>query len=237
MDKGNTDKILQPFLEGTRTVGATAETLYIKKLKITPCQGCYSCHWHTPGECKMIDDMQHVLDKMFKADVVVFATPLYVFTVSTYMKAVMDRMMVLGDLKVEVVNGVTVHPARYPDKKWNCVIISNSGFPEQDHFSAMLDTFRRFARAIGGGEYVNISASICKGMGELMAVKPLIPSFSWFFEACRKAGREIVETQGVTPETMAVLNRPLMDISLEEFAELANVNIEKAAKIIREKSG
>jgi putative NADPH-quinone reductase len=204
MDKGNTDKILQPFLEGTRTAGATAETLYIKKLRITPCQGCYSCHWHTPGKCKMNDDMKLVLDKMFNADIVVFATPLYVFTVSTYMKAVMDRMMVLGDLKVEVVNGITAHPPRFPDKKWNWIIISNAGFPEQDHFSAMLDTFRRFARA---------------------------------FEACKSAGREIVETQTIAPDTMEVLNRPLMDIQIEEFAEMANVNIEKAAKIIREKSG
>jgi len=237
MDKGNTEKILQPFLEGMRAAGATTVTLYLKKMKITPCQGCYNCHWKTPGQCVMKDDMQQVLEMMDAANIVVFATPLYVFTVTTYMKAVLDRMMVLGDLKLEYINGMTGHPPRNLEKKWKWVLVSNAGFPEQEHFDPLQDLFRRFARAIGGGNYATLSASICKGMGELLSVKPLLPGFEWFFETCRQAGKEMIETGDIQPSTRKTLNRPLMDISAEEFVDLANVNIEKAAKLIRERTG
>jgi len=236
MDKGNTDRILQPFLEGMRDAGATTVTLYLKKMKIKPCQGCYSCHWLTPGECKLKDDMQQVLPLMDAADIIVFASPLYVFTVSSYMKVLLDRLMVLGDLKLEFVDNLTVHPPRNPERKWKWILVSNAGFPEQEHFDPMVDLFRRFARAIGGGRYVTLTETICKSMGELLAVKPLQPGFEWFFQACRKAGREVVEQGAIQKKTRKILDRPLLDISPREFVDLANANIEKAGRIIRERN-
>lgn len=38
--RGNTDKILQPFLEGAAEAGAATETLYLKELRIQECRGC-----------------------------------------------------------------------------------------------------------------------------------------------------------------------------------------------------
>ena len=109
---GNTEKILQPFLEGMSEAGASAEILYLKDLSIRECLGCYACHMRTPGICAIKDDMEWVLEKMMSTDIIVFATPLYVFTVSAYLKTLMDRMMILGDLKIIVVNGRTAHPPR-----------------------------------------------------------------------------------------------------------------------------
>jgi putative NADPH-quinone reductase len=234
--RSNTNKILLPFLDGAREAGAGVELLYVKDLDIKPCQGCYTCHMKTPGVCIFKDDMPEVMEKMRAADTIVFAMSLYVFSVPAIFKAFLDRMMVVGDLKVEVVDGLTVHPPRWPDIKWNWVIISNAGFPEDEHFNPMRDMFKRFAWAIGGGGYVKVAASICKGMGELLGNKPLLPQFEWFFEACRKAGSEVVRDGCISPETQAILDKPLMPVTPTEFAELANVFIEKAVKIIREKA-
>ena len=115
--QGNTEKILQPFLDGVRECGGSVETLYLKDLDINECRGCYACHMKTPGKCIIKDDMAMVLEKIMKADIVVFATPLYVFTVSALMKALLDRLIILGDLRLSHVDGLTVHPPRYPDKK------------------------------------------------------------------------------------------------------------------------
>ena len=234
--KSNTDKILQPFLEGASQAGAVVETLYIKDLDIHPCQGCYTCHFKTPGLCIFKDDMPGVVEKMKAADTIVFAMPLYVFSVPAIFKAFLDRLMILGDLKVEFVDGLTVHPPRWPEIKWNWVVISNAGFPEDEHFNPMRDMFQRFARAIGGGGYATIVGSICKGMGELLANKPLLPQFEWFFDACRAAGREIAQNGRITAETLEVLDRPLFPVSPPEFAELANTFIEKATRNIRSKA-
>ncbi|MBU2549274.1 MAG: flavodoxin family protein [Proteobacteria bacterium] len=235
--RSNTDKILLPFLEGAAGAGASTELLYVKDLDVNPCQGCFNCHMKTPGRCIFQDDMPGVLEKMKAAEILVFAAPLYVFSVPAQFKAFLDRLMVLGDLKLDFVDGIVVHPPRWTDIQWKWVVISNAGFPEPEHFQPMLDMYRRFARAIGGGAYVTLSADICKGMGELLANKPLLPQFEWFFEACRQAGAEMVRDGQVSEATRAVLDRPLLDVTPREFADMANFYIEKAARLIREKQG
>ena len=234
--RSNTDKILQPFLEGAEKAGAEVELLYVKDLDIHPCQGCYSCHMKHPGKCIFEDDMSGVVERMKNAGTVVFATPLYVFSVPAQFKALIDRLIVLGDLKLDVVDGITVHPPRWEDMDWKWVVISNAGFPEDTHFEPMREMFRRFAKAMGGGTHISIVAEICKGMGELLGNKPLLPHFEWFFDACREAGAEMAKTGRISADTMDVLDRPLMDVTAEQFAEMANHYIEKAAGIIQSRN-
>jgi multimeric flavodoxin WrbA len=95
--RSNTDRILQPFLEGAREAGAETETVYLKDLKINHCLGCFTCWTKTPGVCVHKDDMAALFPKVRQADVVVYATPLYVFTVSGLMKDFMDRLLPLAD--------------------------------------------------------------------------------------------------------------------------------------------
>jgi len=73
----HTDYILQPFLEGAKEAGATTETIYLRDLTITPCTGCFSCWFVTPGKCILKDDMSWILERVLNANVMVFATPLY----------------------------------------------------------------------------------------------------------------------------------------------------------------
>jgi len=233
MKRGNTDKILQPFMEGANAAGADAETLYLKEIKIKECQGCYACHMVTPGICVIKDDMEKITAKILDADVLVFATPLYVFTVSAYMKLLLDRMMVFGDLTLQAVNGVVVHPPRFPDKTWRWVIISNAGFPEQHHFKPLIDLFRRFAYAMGGGTQVTIAGMILKGMGELFSVPSMLANYRWFFDACRQAGDDVVRKGAIDPATQAILDKPLVDVSIEEFVDLSNTFISLAVNKTR----
>lgn len=92
---GNTERILRPFLEGARKAGAVTDTVYLKEKNINHCTGCYSCWTKTPGVCIHNDDMPGLLEKVCHADILVFVTPLYVYTVSGLMKDFMDRMLPL----------------------------------------------------------------------------------------------------------------------------------------------
>ena len=40
---GNTDLLLAEFLKGAVSKGANVKTIYLNKLKITPCQHCDAC--------------------------------------------------------------------------------------------------------------------------------------------------------------------------------------------------
>ena len=75
--KGNTEVILKQFLKGCESAGAKTETIYLKDKNIKHCCGCFTCWEKTPGKCIYKDDMEDLLVKVSKADIIVYATPLY----------------------------------------------------------------------------------------------------------------------------------------------------------------
>jgi len=216
--RSNTDRILQPFLEGAREAGAEMETVYLKDLKIDHCLGCFTCWTKTPGVCVHKDDMAALLPQVRRADVVVYATPLYVFTVSGLMKDFMDRLLPLADPHI-VRRGVHyTHPPRYTDgpSVRKVVLISNCGFPERHHFSGLVETFRCYT----DDPDTELAATILCAGGELLAHSALAESLRWYTDAARRAGREFVTHGHIMPETQAVLDMPLAEP--EVYAGMAN---------------
>ncbi len=218
-ERGNTDRILQPFLAGAREAGADTETIYLKDKKINHCTGCFTCWTKTPGVCVHKDDMPELLEKFQQADVIVYATPLYVFTVSGLMKDFMDRFIPL--LKPYIIKrGDQYSHPRQNEGIWpkRVVLISNCGFPERHHFSGLIETFRCFT----SGSDLELSATIVCAAGELFNVNELQESVRWYLEAARQAGREVVEKGRVTPETQEKLDNSLTDP--EVYSQAANAH-------------
>lgn len=65
------------------------------KTRGTGCMSCRSCQRSGKYECAVRDEVQPVLAKMAKADVIVMATPLYFFSASAQIKVIFDRMFSL----------------------------------------------------------------------------------------------------------------------------------------------
>lgn len=234
--RSNTDRILQPFLEGARQAGAETETLYLRRMNINPCQGCFNCWLKTPGRCVQRDDMDEVMEKILAADVLIFATPLYDFTMTAYMKALVERLLPLAEpWFIEDEHGRTSHPPRYPDKEWKKgVLISNCGFPEVEHFEPLLGSFNRM---FGGLDEEGRWLVVLKAAGTLLSVRELQPGLAWFFEGMRAAGREMVEQDRVSAETKAIIDRPLTDMSPEQFGEMVNAFFKSRLERLEKKPG
>lgn len=217
--RSNTDRILQPFLEGARAAGAETETVYLANLKITPCLGCFTCWTKTPGVCVHRDDMVDLLPKLRQADMVVYATPLYVFTVSGLMKNFMDRHLPSLDPHIVRRGDHYIHISRYDDgpTPQKVVLISNCGFPERHHFSGLVETFRRFTDE---PDTELAGVILCAG-GELLAQEALRESLQWYPDAARRAGEELVRYGRILPETQAILDTPLAEPDI--YANMANL--------------
>jgi putative NADPH-quinone reductase/putative sterol carrier protein len=214
--RGNTDRIVQPFLEGAREAGATTEVVYLRDKEIKHCQGCFTCWTKTPGVCIHNDDMPVLLEKLRDSDVLVFATPLYIYTVTGLMKGFMDRMLPLAQPYIVQRGEHFTHPPRYAqDHPTKFVLISNCGFPERHHFSGLQETFRRYA----GGD--GLAGMICCAGGELLRHPAMREGLTWYLDAAREAGREVVAEGYITPETQAVLDRPLVE-DPADYARMAN---------------
>ena len=88
---GNSDFLCDQFIKGAEEAGHAAEKIYVHEKKISPYYGCDLCR--KESVCFQKDAMSEILEKMVRADVIVMATPVYFYTMSSQMKALIDRTL------------------------------------------------------------------------------------------------------------------------------------------------
>ena len=92
---GNSETLAAAFAEGAREAGNQVETVYLRKKQVGFCKGCLACL--KLGHCVIQDDAVEIAAKMHDADVLVFATPVYYYSVSGQLKTMLDRANPLYD--------------------------------------------------------------------------------------------------------------------------------------------
>lgn len=90
---GNTERLANAFIEGAKESGNTVTKFDVGRMKISGCSDCKYCFSHL-GECARKDDMNEIYDALYKADMVVFASPVYWHGMTAQLKAAIDRMNV-----------------------------------------------------------------------------------------------------------------------------------------------
>jgi len=210
----NTEVLLQEFLNGARSRGAEAETVYLKEKNIHPCIGCYTCWTKTPGICAFKDDMPGLLEKIRACDIIVYATPLYNYSMTAYLKTFQERSLPLLDPHLVKEGKVYHHPQRYSNNRKK-VLVSTCGFPEISHFDALRLIFRKESAVPLIGELL-VPAAEMSLKQEFMKQKARA-----ILEAAYRAGIEVVRDGKVSPETEAKVQEPLM--TPDEVAEGANI--------------
>ncbi len=88
---GNSDVLCDEFARGAKESGNDVEKIFLKDKKINYCTGCGFCNTNDYTACSQNDDMKEILDKILKTDVIVFATPVYFYTMCAQMKTFIDR--------------------------------------------------------------------------------------------------------------------------------------------------
>jgi multimeric flavodoxin WrbA len=90
---GNTDLLLDEALNGAQGRGAEVEKITVARLKIEPCREIYACL--KDGKCVIKDDMDPLYDKLVGAGGVIVATPIFFYTVSPQLAALVSRCQAL----------------------------------------------------------------------------------------------------------------------------------------------
>lgn len=91
----NSTALAYCFGAGATDAGHKVEEVSLRQKKIAFCQGCFKCEKN--HKCVIKDDASKIVDKMFKADVLVFATPIYYYEMAGQMKTLLDRANPLYD--------------------------------------------------------------------------------------------------------------------------------------------
>lgn len=90
--KENTLAMVQAFCEGAEAAGHEVEVYHVGQMKIAGCLGCGYCHGKGEGTCIQKDDLEKIMPAYQEADMIVFASPIYYFTMTAQMQAAIQRM-------------------------------------------------------------------------------------------------------------------------------------------------
>jgi len=228
-EHSNTERILKPLLDGAREAGAETETVYVSKEKLGPCRGCMSCMFRTPGECVQKDDRAALAERFERADVAVFGTPVFVFSMSAHMKKLLERLIfpMVRPYYVKVGDGFG-HPVRDGGDPTKMLLVANGGFWGEQNFAPLEASVRQLCDAgvVDDGRPVSeYAGSILVGNGVLLEAPGVGYPLRPFFEKLKAAGAELAADGALSDETQESLRAPLWTyLGMDEEQALASIN-------------
>ena len=209
--QSKTELLLSHLVKGMQAAGAEVEAVDLRQKKINYCLGCFTCWTRTPGKCIHQDEMAlELFPKWLEADIVVYASPLYNYTVNAQMKTFIERTLPISMPYLKPVGEQTTHPLR--SRHPSIVLLSVAGLPENNVFDAL----SVWAKAVFKK---NLIAELFRPGAETLVNLPVKEKV---FQAFEQAGKEIVTQGAVTVETMQCIKQPIGDPA--QIAAMANIH-------------
>lgn len=88
---GNTEALAHSFIDGAKKKH-DVEVISVADIKINGCTGCNFCYVDDSHRCMQKDGMQEIYEKLAQAEIIVIATPVYFYGVSSQLKCLIDRL-------------------------------------------------------------------------------------------------------------------------------------------------
>ncbi|MGD1086148.1 MAG: NAD(P)H-dependent oxidoreductase [Verrucomicrobiota bacterium] len=219
---GYTQRLASLFLQGLRETPARVADVDLTEQHILPCLGCYHCRLVTPGQCVHSDDMDPLLEQVLEADVIVCATPLYYFSMSSTLKTFFERTFPLTreGLSPSARGGLRNnlrHPDRWKGKR--LITIIAGALSDIAVYRPANETFQLIADSLDlelGGQLTRPESYLLDY--PLSKPKTLKRIESAFIQAGREAGA----TGRLSPETQSAASLPLA-ADLEHFRAYSNI--------------
>ena len=160
-EKGNSAAIANRFCSRAEKLGAEVKTYILNKLEYRGCQGCMACKTKL-DRCVLEDDLTEVLDAVRETDVLVLASPVYFWDISSQLKTFMDRTYSY------LVPDFITNPQKSrlaPGKK--LVFILAQGNTDRSSYPDIFEKFDYFFKAYGFAETHFIRAFGVRELGEV----------------------------------------------------------------------
>lgn len=170
---GNTAQLADAFRRGAKEAGHCVETISLTKTEVKGCMGCNACRYGKP--CVIKDGFNDLVPQIKAADLIVFASPLYFWTVSSRIKAFIERFYCIAEEDSDPPLG---RYEKYPDK--DCALLMTAA----DHL------FWTFEQAVSYYQFALVHYIGFKDKGMVLAGgcgdtngKPQIHQTGWLDKA------------------------------------------------------
>ena len=220
-DNGYTRFLIDKLFQGATAAGAECEVITLAKLKINRCLAC--------GECKSDkhflrcvyddkDDVRMIFNKMADAEVIVFATPVYIFTMTGLLKTFLDRIYATADISDKILSksGLIFHHADQAICSKPVVLLVCCNNVEDEASKNIVSYFRTYCK-FHDAPLVGIlvrNAGRLSGYGKDPDIERRFPKILDVYNAYEQAGRELTTEGRIRPRTQRRANQEIVPIPL-----------------------
>jgi multimeric flavodoxin WrbA len=218
-DGGYTRFLIDKLFQGATEAGADCEVVSLAGQNINHCTGCQVCH-SKEHNLKCIyedkDDIRNIFIQMSKADIIVFATPVYLFNMSGLMKIFLDRLNSAcdsNDLKISESGLIFHHIERSICSKPFAVLVSCDNWENETpkNIISYFKTYSRFMDAPQIGYLVRKSGKIA-GHGKDIEREQKYPKLQEVYKAYYQAGKELATEGKINSSTQKRANQNILPI-------------------------
>lgn len=218
-EKGHTHKLLEYLSSGAMVADGEFEIVTLAKQKVNRCLGCDTCHTKTHSlQCVYAkqDDVADIFSRIAAADIVVYATPVYVFGISSLLKTFLDRLYGTSNVNQLRVtqSGMFFHHVNEsicskPFVSLICCDNLDAEMPNnaRDYFR----TFARFMDAPQVGELIRNGGMIFN-RAENPTVLKNFPKIRKVNAAFEQAGYELAKFGRVKPSTQRRVSQEIIPV-------------------------
>lgn len=207
-DKGYTHFLIERVFQGARTAGAECEEIILARHKINRCLSCHECQ----SKARYLncvysdkDDVRAIFQKMRAADLIIYATPIYVFGMSSLLKMLVERFYGTGDSSILRVadSGLMFHHIDHTLCSQPFVLLACCDNLEAEMPKNVVSYFRTFARFLDAPQVGTLirNAGLLSGYGQTAESLRRFPKLIGVYAAFEQAGRELATTGHIQPAT------------------------------------
>lgn len=214
---GCTQLLLDKMGEGAKSAGGEFGTVVLAERKINSCLACGYCGKPaTMGHCvyEDEDDVKEIFDQMRAVDIVIYASPVYVFGLTGRMKTFMDRFNCTGTGEGLCLteSGLMFHPVDRRVTGKPMVILTLCANLEQETVKNTLSYFSTFAQYVDAP----IVGTLVRKMSMMLEQKDS-PPVQEVLAAYVQVGRELASQGKISSNTEREANQHLLKIPFLDF--------------------
>ena len=218
-DNGYTRFLIDKLFQGATEAGANCEVVSLARLKINRCIGCQDCH-SNEHNLKCVyddkDDVRNIFNKMIEANIILFATPVYIFSMSGLMKTFLDRINATGDcndLQLSKSGLIFHHIDHQICSKPFVVLVCCDNWENETPKNVLsyFKTYSKFMDAPQVGVLVRKSGKIV-GHGKNAEKEKIYPKIQEVYKAYYQAGKELATAGKIRRATQKQANQNILPI-------------------------
>lgn len=169
---GNTAGLCDLFTQGAEASGHTVTRFDLQQMNIHGCLGCMKGGKDAASPCVQKDDMDKVYAAYQAADILVLASPMYFWSITSQLKAAIDRLFAVAETS-----------STYQNPHKNCIMLMAAEGDTPDNWKPVLDYYHALLGQLGWTDCGTVLAGGVMQVGDIKG-KPAL-------EEARKLGASL----------------------------------------------